>query len=629
MDNNFQIPIDHISYSAMRLFCSDQLMFFKEYVLKIRDRKSSPAMVVGKSAHKALDIYYKTKDFEKGVSAGLSEMEKTPDSAIDYGKTGNRGDMITDYTKALQFYRDEEPDFGKVIATEDSVTTDQGFSELLPLPIKTIIDVVSEQNNLFILRDYKFVTQFEDPNEEVPEFIIQSMFNFIGAKAKYKRAPDRMDFYQIKKTKNKDGSPQVVPYIIDFAKHPEYQSYFTRLYTDVVITIANPAHRYLPNFGDMMNGKEAWKEYSTSTVDPDLVQKISHADPVAKQDRYVQFNESKIDNDQTLTQEDKIRVKLQEFGIPVRMEDTHKGLNVTLYTMTPSRGVMMSKFLAHAPDIALALEAKSVRVQAPIPGTGLVGFEISNQEQGKAVWKKDLLKPETLEIPVGVDVYGKTTYLDLTKAPHLLIGGATGAGKSIFMDVIINSLLKQNSPSDLKMMLIDPKRTEFNEYAGERHLIGKIITEAEDAELALQWAVEEMEARYKQLQQLKVKTIQEYRKRETDMPYIVIVIDELADLMLSGNLKAEIENKIVRLAQKARAVGIHLVVATQRPSVNVVTGLIKANFPTRVSFMVATSTDSKVILDTNGAEKLLGNGDLLLMNPRKQGLERLQGYIRE
>ena len=622
------LPIEHISYSAIRCFCNNQQDFFKRYILRIYDEKTSPSMLTGKAAHKALDVYYKTGDFEKGIDAGMAEIDRTPDQRIDFGKTGSRENVIKEFHQALQFYKMEEPDLGKIIATEDETTTDQGLDGLLPLPIKVISDVVSERAGKLIISDYKFTDKIILPDEEDANFIIQAMFNFIGVKAKHKRTPDQMDFIQVKKSRNSNGSPQVVPYIIEFAKHPEYELYFTRIYTDVLVTLANPNHRYIPNFNDMLGGKQAWVDYTKEIVDPSSIQKVSHMSPLQSQERIVQFSESKLDSDQTLTSEDKIRVKLQEFGIPVQMESTFKGLNVTLYTMKPSRGISMSKFLTHAPDISLALEAKSVRVQAPIPGTGLVGFEISNQEQGSAKWTKDLLHPETLDIPIGVDVYGKTTFLDLTKAPHLLIGGATGAGKSIFMDVLIHSLIKQNKPEDLHLILIDPKRTEFADFNGEPHLISKVITESEDAELVLKWAVEEMEERYKTLQKAKNKTIQEYRKGNLDMPYIVIVIDELADLMLSGNIKAEIENKIVRLAQKARAVGIHLVIATQRPSVDVVTGLIKANFPTRVSFMVSTSTDSRVILDDMGAEKLLGAGDLLLMNPRNQGLQRLQGYIR-
>jgi len=583
-------------------------------------------MVVGKCAHHCLDVYYKTGDFEKGVKEGMDLMDKTPSQKIDFGKTGSREKMIKDYHQALQFYRHEKPDLGKVIATEDVIVTDKGFDGLLPLPIKVVSDVVSERNGKLVISDYKFTDKIVSPDEENANFIVQAMFNYIGVKAKYNKEPDCMDFIQIKKSRNSDGSPQVVIYTIDFKKHPEYQSYFNQLYADVLYTIADPNHKYLPNFGDMLNGEASWKDYTSEIVDQSSLKKVSHMSHLQKSERMVQFVESSLESDQTLSNEDKIRVKLQEFGIPVQMEETYKGLNVTLYTMKPSRGIRMSQFLNHAPDVALALEAKSVRVQAPIPGTGLVGFEISNEEQGIAKWSKDVLNNGTLKIPVGVDVYGKTTYLDLSKAPHLMIGGTTGSGKSVFMNVLISTLIKQNTSDDLQLVLIDPKRTEFSNFSDEKHLVGGVITETEDADITLEWAVEEMERRYKQLQRAKLKTIQDYRKNYLDMPYIIIVIDELADLMLSGDLKANIEKKIVRLAQKARAVGIHLVVATQRPSVDVITGLIKANFPSRVSFMVSSSTDSRVILDEVGAEKLMGNGDLLLMNPRNQGLERLQGY---
>ena len=436
-----------------------------------------------------------------------------------------------------------------------------------------------------------------------------------------------MIFREIKKTQNRDGSSQIDEYEIVFDKHPEYRLYFFSLYTDVIVTLADENHRYLPNFGDMYSGKEAWVDYTAGKIDFKSLPKVSHRTKFTGEVRDVKFIEQAMVEDATLTEEQKIKAKLKEFGMAVEMDETHKGLNVTLYTMKPSRGIRMSQFTSHAQDIAQALAAKSVRVEAPIPGTSLVGFEISNSTQGVAPWTEELIQKDTMNIPIGIDVYGKSKHINLAKAPHLLVGGATGSGKSVFMNVAIDTLIKQNDSESMKLMLIDPKRTEFIDYENDDHLIYNIITESEDAAAALGWATEEMESRYKQLRDMRDKSIEEYRKNKNDMPYLVIVIDELADLMLSPEQK-DIEKSIVRLAQKARAVGIHLIVATQRPSVDVVTGLIKANFPTRVSFMVSTQVDSKVIIDEAGAEKLVGQGDLLLMNPREKGLKRLQGYYK-
>jgi S-DNA-T family DNA segregation ATPase FtsK/SpoIIIE len=228
-----------------------------------------------------------------------------------------------------------------------------------------------------------------------------------------------------------------------------------------------------------------------------------------------------------------------------------------------------------------------------------------------------------------VDVYGERHDINLIDAPHILMGGTTGSGKSIFLNTIIKALSTQMTPDDLRMILIDPKRTEFVAWEGLKHLEAKILTEANDVEMTLRWAVEEMEARYERLRTAKVKNIRDYRKSYRDMPYFAIVIDELSDLMLSAEKRESIENSIVRLAQKSRAVGIHIVAATQRPSVDVIPGIMKANFPTQIAFMVNKRVDSTVILDQPGAEELIGKGDALIASPGIQGLLRVQTYYSE
>jgi len=626
--NEVNLPIEHLSYSSMKLFCANQQQFFKNYILGQWDYKSSMVASVGKAFHKAAEIYYKQGNWDQAIDAGLEFINKIKDEEVDWGKTGSREQLIKDFHAAISFYQAEEPTLGKVIGVELNTVTDHGFDgEQLPVPVKAISDLVTEEEKGIVITDHKVVASFSDKEEEQPDYTMQAMFNYLTVQAKFGKAPYSMIFREIKKTQNRDGSSQIDEYEIVFDKHPEYRLYFFSLYTDVIVTLADENHRYLPNFGDMYSGKEAWVDYTAGKIDFKSLPKVSHRTKFTGEVRDVKFIEQAMVEDATLTEEQKIKAKLKEFGMAVEMDETHRGLNVTLYTMKPSRGIRMSQFTSHAQDIAQALAAKSVRVEAPIPGTSLVGFEISNSSQGVAPWTEDLIQKDTMNIPIGVDVYGKSKHINLAKAPHLLVGGATGSGKSVFMNVAIDTLIKQNDSESMKLMLIDPKRTEFIDYENDDHLIYNIITESEDAAAALGWATEEMESRYKQLRDMRVKSIEEYRKNKNDMPYLVIVIDELADLMLSPEQK-EIEKSIVRLAQKARAVGIHLIVATQRPSVDVVTGLIKANFPTRVSFMVSTQVDSKVIIDEAGAEKLVGQGDLLLMNPREKGLKRLQGYYK-
>ena len=275
------------------------------------------------------------------------------------------------------------------------------------------------------------------------------------------------------------------------------------------------------------------------------------------------------------------------------------------YRLKPAEGIKLNKIESLKKDLTLALHAKSVRIQAPIPGLGLVGIEVPNDER-KAVGIRELIESKTfashksnLAMVVGKDINGDHIVCDLAKMPHLLIAGQTGSGKSVGMNGFLLSLLYKNSPETLRLLMVDPKRVELGIYNGIPHLLAPVINTADKALNALKWAVAEMMRRYDLLQQASCRNLEEFNKkksRKDRMPNIVIVIDELADLMMSG-AKKDVENAIVRIAQMARAVGMHLIVATQRPSVDVITGLIKANIPSRVAFTVASQVDSRTILD--------------------------------
>ena len=328
---------------------------------------------------------------------------------------------------------------------------------------------------------------------------------------------------------------------------------------------------------------------------------------------------------------EKIRQKLMQFGIDVTMKDVHVGPTVTQYSLLPNEGVKLTKITALKDDLALALAAKSLRMEAPIPGKSVVGIELPNEKR-TIVHMREILESEefaniksSLRLTLGRDVSGKPVVVDLDKMPHLLIAGATGAGKSVGMNSFLISLLYQNSPQDLKFIMIDPKRVELSIYNSIPHLLTPVITDAEKALSALKWAVAEMMRRYTLCSDNKCRNIGEYNKiAEKKMPKIVIVIDELADLMMR-QFKKDTEAAICRLAQMARAVGMHLIVATQRPSVDVITGLIKANIPTRISFAVTSSIDSRTVIDSVGAEDLLGMGDMLFLNSSLGKPIRVQG----
>lgn len=333
-----------------------------------------------------------------------------------------------------------------------------------------------------------------------------------------------------------------------------------------------------------------------------------------------------------------IKETLSHFGIDVDMGDTRVGPTVTQYTLKPANGVKLSTIDNLQRDIALALAAQHIRIEAPIPGQSLVGIEIPNKSKS-TVRLRDIIQTNSfvnfsndLAVAVGQDVTGKNIIYSLSKMPHLLVAGATGSGKSIFINGLLMSLLFRYSPQELQIVLVDMKRVELKLYDGVPHLITPVITEAEKAINALKWTVLEMDKRYKILEEHGKRNIADfntYAKSNSidDLPFVVFIIDELGDLMMLA--KAEVEPIIVRLTQMSRAVGIHLVLGTQRPDTHVVTGLIKANVPTRIAFAVASQIDSRVILDQGGAEKLLGQGDGLFVSPSNMHPIRFQGSLVE
>lgn len=345
---------------------------------------------------------------------------------------------------------------------------------------------------------------------------------------------------------------------------------------------------------------------------------------------------------------------LKEFGVEARITDVQRGPVVTSFEVLPAAGVRVEKIAALSNNLALALKAETIRVQAPIPGKGVVGIEVPNNKstvvlareilecknwaQGKD-WRKGKI---SLPMMLGVDVSGNYLVGDLADMPHVLIAGATGSGKSVCMNSLLAGLLMSRTPDQLRLILVDPKIVEFTAFRDLPHLVVPVITDPKKVGLGLRWAITEMEKRYKLFAKCGVRNIKSFNNRvvakqgdlfgaddeEEDavpetLPYIVVVIDELADLMMVA--QAEIENYIARLAQLSRAVGIHMILATQRPSVNVITGTIKANFPARIAFQVAQKTDSRTILDAIGADKLLGKGDMLYLAPSSSKLTRAQG----
>jgi DNA segregation ATPase FtsK/SpoIIIE, S-DNA-T family len=353
--------------------------------------------------------------------------------------------------------------------------------------------------------------------------------------------------------------------------------------------------------------------------------------------------DASADDDYDRDRANVIESTLVSFGAPARVVEVNRGPVITQFGVEPEfvegragkrTKVKVGKIAALADDLALALAAPSIRIEAPVPGKGYVGIEVPNSETA-IVSLRDVMESEgfkklkgTLRLGLGQDVSGQAVSADLTAMPHLLIAGTTGSGKSVCINSIISALLLQNTPDDLKVLMVDPKRVELTTYNGIPHLLAPVVVDLERVVASLQWVTREMDERYRKFSKGGARNIADYNSRATaagerTLPFLVVIIDELADLMMLA--PDETERTITRLAQMSRATGIHLVIATQRPSVDVVTGLIKANFPARISFAVASSVDSRVVLDQPGAEKLLGRGDMLFQSPEAAVPLRMQG----
>ena len=372
--------------------------------------------------------------------------------------------------------------------------------------------------------------------------------------------------------------------------------------------------------------------------------------PITLLDELPVTKERKIESD-TVTTGRILCSTLEEFGVETEIANVEQGPVVTRYELRPAAGVRVERIAGLANNLALALKATSVRVQAPVPGKGVVGVEVPNATSSM-VYLREILEGEVwaestaaLPLALGKDVGGNDVVGDLAAMPHLLIAGATGAGKTICLNSLLIGLLMRRTPDQLRLMLVDPKIVEFSAYNHLPHLVVPVITDPHKVTLGLRWAIDEMEKRYKLFAKAGVRNIDSYNNRKIEtpqdlfegedgeakdefprtLPYIVIAVDELADLMLVA--QSDIENCIARLAQLSRAVGIHMILATQRPSVNVITGTIKANFPARIAFQVAQRVDSRTILDANGADKLLGRGDMLFVPPGSNRLIRAQGAL--
>jgi len=360
-----------------------------------------------------------------------------------------------------------------------------------------------------------------------------------------------------------------------------------------------------------------------------------------------EISPTSADNENLKMQSKLLEKKLEDFGVQGKVVTILPGPVITTFEYEPAPGIKINKIVGLTDDLALALRSTSIRIVAPIPGKAAIGIELPNETRETVRLKEIIISTDfeksksKLTICLGKDIIGNPVVAELDKMPHLLIAGATGTGKSVALNAMICSFLFKASPDEVKLIMIDPKRIELSSYDGIPHLITPVVTNVKKATNALFWAVHEMEHRYELLSEKRARNIKQYNQKidkekektkeenaPKKLPYVVIIIDELADLMVAASRNVEVA--LTRLAQMARAAGIHLILATQRPSVDVLTGIIKANFPTRLSFQVSSKTDSRTIIDTNGAENLLGNGDMLFLPPGTAKIQRIHGaYLSE
>lgn len=641
--NSHGFPVDHFSTSSMVKFSTDPFMFKVNYLNgESIDTTVSPGNVLGKAMHKAIQVYLggnkevatsanEGEAIKQGHDYGLKYINEYADGFIEYNKTIQfRAALLERYAYAyFQFIKEFSFDSKKneVLMVEKMLKhTVEIDGKLLPVPLKGAPDLVykNSQGKIWI-EDYKIVAKYSDEDKIDGAKLLQAAFGYFLVYAETGERPHGIVFREFKHVPNKDGSPQTRRFSIVYSEHPLLFDFFFRLYEDVSDALMGK-QVYVPNLyalfdrevalisyihrlDDSEERAKAFKEMKVKNITDFLKKRIQAKGSEKKYLETVsaKFISGKTLNYKTMTIEERIKMKLAEHGLGVEFDSKIEGPSVTLYRFEPAIGLKMSKIEAYVKDIEQVVKSSNIRILAPIPDSGLIGFEVPNKQR---TFISNAPSSRNLRVPVGVDVQGDIRYISIKDAPHVLIAGSAGSGKS----VLLNSMLRSIGGS-ADLWLMDPKQVELQDIPHERY-----ADTTEDIAQMLEDLVELMEQRYAEMKKRRIKL--------WDGRVVIGVIDELADLILSkGEInKKELERMLVRLAQKSRAAGIHLILATQRPSVNVITGLIKANFPTRIVLRTASQIDSQVVIDQKGAEKLLGKGDMLLMDSSSPGLLRLQGY---
>jgi len=583
-------------------FLNNQIQFKKRYIAKVYDEPSSPALVVGKAMHKMIEERLKGQSIEVAIQSGLQEIENIADYEIDYGKTGSREKIIDQYQKLSTIVINELPAYDDILAIEDRVECELSIRNK-KIPMKGYIDLVRDLGDALEIVDWKSVTSYSDEDTENWAYLIQSWIYVQLIEFKYKKPVSRVVFKEIKKTINRDGMPQIKDYVLDRHGIEEANDVIGRVVKAVSDYVDNPNATYFPNPRDMMNGAQSMHIVAQMEgVTVRTVHTTERHEKFAPVNTVVAEDIASDDGSET----DLIKGKLVEFGIGGRVEKVIKSNTVDTYMFRPNRGVKMSKIATMGDDLSLALGSDAVRVIAPVYGTKTVGIEVPHEQSFPTFDGKG----SSHQIPIGVDTMNTVIYDDIAKMPHMLIGGQTGSGKSVFLRNIIQSL------TNCQVDIIDMKGLDFED-------LGKnIISEVPAALMLIKKLVHLMDERYKN------KRVNAKRR--------VLIIDEYADLVMqtgkekheigvfdeNGKLKTktttidtrkQLETDLARILQKGRAANINVIIATQRPSADIVAPIIKANCPVKACLRVATAKNSEIILDESGGERLLGKGDMLYL----------------
>lgn len=591
-----------LSHSAIMCFLNNQIQFKKRYIAKVYDEPSSPALVVGKAMHKMIEERLKGQSIEVAIQSGLQEIENIADYEIDYGKTGSREKIIDQYQKLSTIVINELPTYDDILAIEDRVECELSIRNK-KIPMKGYIDLVRDLGDTLEIVDWKSVTSYSDEDTENWAYLIQSWIYVQLIEFKYKKPVSRVVFKEIKKTINRDGMPQIKDYVLDRHGIEEANDVIGRVVKAVSDYVDNPDATYFPNPRDMMNGAQSM--HIVAQMEGVTVRTVHTTE---RREKFAPVNTVVAEDiaDDSGSETERIMAKLVEFGVGGRIDEVVKSSAVDTYLLKPNRGVKMSKLASMGDDLSLALGSDAVRVIAPIYGTQTVGIEVPHEQS----FPKFDGKATSHQIPIGVDTMNNVIYDDIAKMPHMLIGGQTGSGKSVFIRNIIQSL------NNCEVDIIDMKGLDFED-------LGKnIISEVPAALMLIKKLVHLMDERYKN------KRVNAKRR--------VLIIDEYADLVMqtgkekheigvfdeNGKLKTktttidtrkQLETDLARILQKGRAANINVIIATQRPSADIVVPIIKANCPVKACLRVATAKNSEIILDESGGERLLGKGDMLYL----------------